>query len=363
MSRSIRLHKDRTTKIKALSNQRYPANYLEISIHLLLWFFFLSVVNVTWTADWFDPSLRLNRPAPLSIVAFILFFYFNAFYLIPRFLNRKPRFWYFIIAPLVIAGMEFSRLLIYYFMGAPEAAFMAYAKTELWSRDSFLFAPISPLPAAFFLSFGYRFTKDWFVNQRRIERLETDKIRTELQQLKAQINPHFLFNNLNTLDGLIEKDPALAQTYLHKMAALYRYVLANSEQELVPLEKELAFAQQYIFLLENRFGGAYQFQQNFDTPPKKAYLIPPTSLQTLIENVVKHNQGTPEAPLLTTIKIQGKVIEICHLKKPKFQVNTKLGTGLKNLNTRYQLISGKEITILDTPDSFTVQLPLIPQVS
>lgn len=346
-----------------MSNKRFNANYLEVSIHLLIWFLFLSVVNVTWTNDWFDKSLRLNSPAPLSIVAFALFFYFNAFYLIPRFLNRKPRFWYFIIAPLVILGMEFLRILLYHLIGSPELNFMAYAQTEIWSRDSFLFAPLSPLPAAFFLSFAYRFSKDWFVNQRRIERLETDKIRTELQQLKAQINPHFLFNNLNTLDGLIEKDPALAQTYLHKMAGLYRYVLTNSEQELVPLEKELAFAEQYIFLLENRFGGAYQFHQDLTQQSKGNYLLPPTSLQTLLENVVKHNQGTPEEPLLTNLKIKGELIELSHLKNPKFQVETKLGTGLKNLNTRYQLISGQEITILDTPDSFTVQLPLIRQSS
>ncbi len=346
-----------------MSKQRFNAKYLEISIHLLIWFLFLSGVNVSWTDDWFDKSLRLNSPAPLSIVAFILFFYLNAFYLIPRFLNRKPRFWYFILTPLVIFGMEFLRILLYHLIGSPELTFMAYAKTEIWSRDSFLFAPLSPLPAAFFLSSAYRFTKDWFVNQRRIERLETDKIRTELQQLKAQINPHFLFNNLNTLDGLIEKDPALAQTYLHKMAGLYRYVLANSEQELVPLEKELAFAEQYIFLLENRFGGAYLFHQDLTQQPKGKYLLPPSSLQTLLENVVKHNQGTPEAPLVTSLKIQGDQIELSHLKKPKFQVETKLGTGLKNLNTRYQLISGQKITILDTADSFTVKLPLIRQSS
>lgn len=346
-----------------MSNRRSKAFYQELSIHLLFWFLFLSAVNVHWTLNWFNRSFHLNTLGPITILTFIVFFYWNAYYLIPRFLNRAPRYRYFLVVPLIIISLEWLRILLFYVVNQIEEPFIDYVAIEIWSRDSFLFAPISAIPAAFFLSFAYRFTKDWFVNQRRIERLETDKIRTELQQLKAQINPHFLFNNLNTLDGLIEKDPGLAQRYLHKMAGLYRYVLTNSDQELVALDKEIAFAKQYIFLLENRFGGAYQFQQDLNYDTKEAYLIPPTSLQTLIENVIKHNQGTPEEPLETKIKIQGALLEISHPKRPKFQVATKLGTGLKNLKTRYQLIAGMDITILDAPDSFTVQLPLIRQVS
>jgi hypothetical protein len=338
------------------------AFYRELLIHVLFWLLFLSAVNVEWNSNWLDRSIRPETLPPLSILVFGLFFYLNAFYFIPRFLNHKKWYRYFLVAPLFFIGLEVLRIFVFFLLTSKAQAFTDFAWTEVWGRDSFLFANISPASTALFMSFAYRFSKDWFVNQRRIERLETDKIRNELQQLKAQINPHFLFNNLNTLDGLIEKNPALAQDYLHKMAGLYRYVLTNSEQELVPLEKELAFSEQYIFLLENRFGGAYQFERPPNVLQKSNWLIPPTSLQTLIENVVKHNEGTPDVPLITQIKIQDQFLEISHSKRPKTQVPSKLGTGLKNLQSRYQLICQQAIEVIDSPDHFTVRLPLIQQV-
>lgn len=328
-------------------------------IHLLLWVLFFSMVNVDWTSNWLDASLRPQRPAPLSVLALPVFFYLNASYLIPRFLSVKGWYRYLLAAVTVFLGAELLRIGITYLV-LPEGRGADFFWKSLTSRDSFLFTNLSPGWVALLLSFAYRFTTDWFVNRQRIERLEADQLRKELAMLKAQLNPHFLFNNLNTLDGLIDVDPERAKTYLHRLSGIYRYLLTRIEQEWVPLEEELAFAKDYLFILETRFGTIYRFEILPNTSGPGKWLIPPASLQTVLENVVKHNQGDPEKPLLTTLRRVGNTFEVSNEKRPKLQPADRLGTGLANLNNRYVLLGQPEIRVANN-SHFTVTLPLIPQ--
>ncbi len=146
----------------------WTKNHTEYTIHLLFWLFYFASVNVNWTADWFDASLRPNTPAALNVLIFPLYFYANAYWLIPRFLNRKNWVRYVGYSFLVFVGPEILRCFFYMFY-FPETSFWDI----IFGRDSFLFGAPSPFFLALNASFIYRFAKDWFVNQRKIKKLSS----------------------------------------------------------------------------------------------------------------------------------------------------------------------------------------------
>ena len=211
------------------------------------------------------------------------------------------------------------------------------------------------------MSFAYRFSRDWIINAQEITLLRAERTEAQLNALKSQIDPHFLFNNLNTLDDLIDRDQAVAREYVRKLASLYRYLAANLEENVLSLQAEWQFIKDYIFLLETRFGDSYRFQLENELDDLNSYLIPTAALQVLVENVVKHNQGQPDDPLIVYLKVGSQGIKVEHQKRPKRIATKGLGTGLKNLAARYALLSEQEIQIVDA-DHFMVRLPLIKQL-
>jgi len=189
---------------------------------------------------------------------------------------------------------------------------------------------------------------------------EKEKTTAELKLLKAQINPHFLFNNLNVLGALIQQDQREAATYLKRFAALYRYLLSNKEHDTVLLSEELAFVEDYIFLLKKRFGQAYDFQIQKGLVDTNSVLIIPAAIQTLIENAVKHNQGAAANPLEIHILINEKTVMVTNEIRPKFVKQViSTGTGLENLTTRYRLLTKTSVKISQNNGHFLVILPLI----
>jgi len=203
--------------------------------------------------------------------------------------------------------------------------------------------------------------KKYFTIQNQMLKVEKEKKESQLRQLKMQVDPHFLFNNLNALDDLIDRDKDRAKKYLYRLSKLYRYSLVNMEQDVVPLEQEWNFTDDYIYLIEERFGKSYQFDKINQLNGMEGYLIPPAALQGLIENVVKHNEGSIGRPLKVEIKVDENGISVNHLKRLKSNGVKSLGIGLKNLKARYELLSNDEIKITNT-DEYKVVLPLIKQV-
>lgn len=331
-------------------------------IHLLLWALYFSAINVSWTADWFDPSLRPNTPAPLSVLAFPAFFYLNAYWLIPCFFSGNNWYRYFLAAALAAILPELLRAALFVAFSPSTGLWGEMMASELMSRDSLLTASPSPFWYGFLLSSAYKITKDRIVNSRKLEQLEQEKTTQALQLLRSQIDPHFLFNNLNTLDDLIERDPKLARSYLHKLSSLYRYTLSSADRDVVSLQEEWRLMEAYIYLLEVRFGKAYQFEVAKLPANPDPYVIPPAALQHLIENVVKHNRGDVAQPLLTTITVEDKGICIRHPRRPKAGKTDSPGTGLKNIQARYRLLSDSAIHI-QADEYFTVILPLLPKLS
>lgn len=202
--------------------------------------------------------------------------------------------------------------------------------------------------------------KKFYDAQLYYSQLEKEKKENELRFLKSQIDPHFLFNNLNTVDSLIDTDPKAAKIYLNKLSKLYRYLISSKDMEVVPLEEELAFAQNYIYLIESRFGDAFQFEIK-NRVGEEAYLIPPGALQTLLENIVKHNQAGSENPIKTTIEIDENSIVIINNLRAKKRKPDSTGTGLSNLKMRYKLLIDKGLEV-ESNENYRVKLPSIKQV-
>ena len=191
------------------------------------------------------------------------------------------------------------------------------------------------------------------------EQLERARAEAELEALKNQIDPHFIFNSLNTLSHLIEKEPAKAKQFNDNLADVYRYILQNKARELVLLHEEMLFLTDYFSLLKIRFEQAVQLQINIDAALFDQYLIPPISLQILVENAIKHNEFSDAVPLIITIDMQNDELIIHNQVRKKILRKASSRIGLNNLGERYKLTTSKEINITESASDFTVSLPVL----
>ena len=178
------------------------------------------------------------------------------------------------------------------------------------------------------------------------------------ETLKNQVNPHFLFNSLNTLSSLVNTQVEIAGHFISKLSQIYRYILENSSKAKVPLKDELAFIEDYFYLHEIRSEGKILLTIEIQDDHYNHEILP-VSLQLLIENAIKHNMATLEKPLKINIYIEEQNILVRNnIQKMATQVfSTKI--GLKNLNERVKLITGKEIIIEETTSDFLVKVPLL----
>jgi len=191
----------------------------------------------------------------------------------------------------------------------------------------------------------------------QFEKLERAKAEAELEALKAQVDPHFLFNSLNTLAWLIRNDAARALRFNENLAEVYRYILHNKHRELVMVEEELAFLLRYFELLRLRFGDAVELE----TPEAEAgqrQLAPPISLQILLENAVKHNEFSRERPLRIRLSAGPEGLTMTNERRPRTAVRESGRIGLRNLDERCRLIMGRGIQVRQQPGEFSVTVPV-----
>jgi LytS/YehU family sensor histidine kinase len=191
------------------------------------------------------------------------------------------------------------------------------------------------------------------------EQLERARAEAELEALKNQIDPHFIFNSLNTLSHLIEKDSKKAKQFNDNLADVYRYILQNKVRELVLLREEMLFLNDYFSLLKIRFENAVQLHILMNETVFDQYLIPPISLQILVENAIKHNEFSDDLPLVITIEMQNNELEIHNHVRKKLLRKASSRIGLHNLSERYKLTTSKEITVIEKANDFTVSLPVL----
>ncbi|MCX6216138.1 histidine kinase [Spirosoma sp.] len=198
----------------------------------------------------------------------------------------------------------------------------------------------------------------WQENALRTAQLEKEKVQVQLDSLKNQVSPHFLFNSLSSLDSLIDDNPVLARQFLQQLSKVFRYVLQHKEKALVPLETELAFIKNYISLLHTRFDGAFVVTCEVDEPALDQLIVPVT-LQILIENAIKHNIISEAHPLTITLSTHDGYLSVTNPLQRKRQVETSNRLGLENLTLLYSFLSQKPVEIIETDARFQVRLPLL----
>ncbi len=194
---------------------------------------------------------------------------------------------------------------------------------------------------------------------RKASELEESAAQVKYQALQSQLNPHFLFNSLNTLISEIEYNPKNATLFTHHLSDVYRYILQENNQQLTTLQSELDFLQSYLFLHQARLGDCILMQSQIGTTFLEMK-VPPLTLQLLIENVIKHNIISLTKPMTIDISVeeQNRVLVVSNQIRIK-KTAAPSGKGLKNLSERYFLLCEKNIEIENDDQQFTVKVPLL----
>ncbi len=188
--------------------------------------------------------------------------------------------------------------------------------------------------------------------------LEKEKFTMQYHHLRNQVNPHFLFNTLSSLDGLIHTDPELASDFLRHLSKVYRYVLEHKEDEIVSLQTETRFIQHYISLLNIRYGEALRISLKI-SEWGLGRSIPMVTLQMLIDNAIKHNSVSAEDPLEILIWDEGNHLYVRNNKRPRKQIENSNKQGLKQLVQLFSYLGKDKVEIINQYDYFEVKLPLL----
>lgn len=190
------------------------------------------------------------------------------------------------------------------------------------------------------------------------EKLKREGLKAQLNALRTQVNPHFLFNNLNTLCSIIPENPKQATEFVQQMSKVYRHILEVRDEKSIPLKEELDVMRAYAFLLQTRFGDNLDVRINVP-PDKLEKKVVPLSLQILMENAIKHNIVSSDKPLrIEVAALNGKLLVSNNLQK-KNQLNESTGIGLNNIRNRYQLLGNNQVEVNENGSDFTVYIPLI----
>lgn len=204
--------------------------------------------------------------------------------------------------------------------------------------------------------FAAKVKKDF--EQRMIE-LENEVMLSKYKSLKSQISPHFFFNSLNTLTSLMYEDRDLASDFVSRLSSCYRYILENSEEDLVSLDKELNFLDSFIFMMDVRHKNSLTIRTEINLKANN-YVIPTLSIQMLIENALKHNYYSKEHPLLISIKnigIESIVVENNLRIRKDEQESTKM--GIENIKKRFSFYTNEKVKVFQDNTLFRVNLPLL----
>ncbi len=190
------------------------------------------------------------------------------------------------------------------------------------------------------------------------ETLKRMHAQAELLAVRQQINPHFLFNNLNVLSGLVLQKKEEANHFIEAFSQVYMHILATHTKEFILLREELKFLQPYTYLLQQRFPDALQIDADIPEEYKQRYIIP-VALQMLMENAIKHNVFSVKKPLLIRLFIDDDSLVIENTWQPKMISQSSTKTGLQNIEKRYELATGKKIAVHKSEKVFSISLPLI----
>ncbi len=226
-------------------------------------------------------------------------------------------------------------------------------ESPIWQKSWFIFLFFILIIISIYYLIQWR-TKEI----REKQQFENERIRFQLETLRNQINPHFLFNSFNTLAGIIETNPAKAVVFVEILSDFYRELLNYREKNLIYLSEELKLLENYIFLIEQRFLGKIKFELQIPLEIFNKRIVP-LCLQLLTENAIKHNTASREFPLVIKIYKLDNYLIVQNIIQLKSSGVESTAIGLENISKRYELLSSEKIIILNEMNIFTVKIPLI----
>lgn len=260
-----------------------------------------------------------------------------------------------IILQLVIGSVVglTMRLIVYWF-GEP---LLNFKLDSLFLATTWALYAILPIGVnlSFFTNY---FIDRWKDSLIKAERLEKEKAQVQFDNLKNQLNPHFLFNALTSLNSLIFDSQELASQFLQQLSKVYRYLLQNQDKNFVLLSTELEFIAHYVQLLETRFQGALKINFHINDEAREKAIVPVT-LQILIENAIKHNVVDKDKKLFIEVLTVGDYLIVSNNLQLRKMVETSNKLGLENLKSLYKFLTEKPVLIEPTDDRFYVKVPLI----
>jgi sensor histidine kinase YesM len=199
-------------------------------------------------------------------------------------------------------------------------------------------------------------------DNRVLQQIERELVEAEVSVLKSELDPHFFFNCMNALSHLVRNDADKAWQFVHKLSGVYKYFLRNRDKSYVSLQDELEFLENYSFLLRIRFDDTIHIENSIDGDKEPVFILPCT-LQVLVENAIKHNFFSEKDPLRVSIVQNGEYIIVSNPVKPKMHAVESTNVGLRNLKTRYRLLTNESILVQKTANKFLVKLPIVKTIS
>lgn len=241
-----------------------------------------------------------------------------------------------------------------------DTTLVVFIKAPFFRKSWFIGLLILLFSGSLYLLYRYRFKQRERLLQLegKAQLLEKEKALVMYENLKQHLNPHFLFNSLTSLSSLIRLNSKLASEFLDKMSKVYRYVLKNRDNELVPLSEEIKFVQLYNDLQKTRFENALQINMKIEDEYYHCR-IAPVSLQNLVENAIKHNTADPEAPLIIDLYVNDNYLVVKNNLQRKNFVETSNKQGLQNMMSLYEYLGGRRMIIEETEQFYTVKIPLL----
>lgn len=209
-------------------------------------------------------------------------------------------------------------------------------------------------------TWGFTYTiNKWQEGVTEKEKLQQENLQAEFENLKDKVNPHFLFNSLNSLSALIEEDPVRAEAFVDEMSKVYRYLLRSNQDGLTTLTRELQFIKSYYHLLKTRYCEGIELHIKADEQYMD-HLIPPLTLQLLVENSVKHNNVLKDSPLQIVIATTnaGKLLVTNNRQRKTSHVSSNK-VGLENIRNKYRMLNQPEVIVREDENDFSVMVPLI----
>lgn len=326
--------------------------------------FFLRLVLVSATAVLFlfmaqkvtgDASIQVTFMEYIrTILIFNIISEGNVFFdhLAERFLPIPEKISIRLLLHVVISFVLGILVLALFILAGLEPLFFLYPVMQLMILFGLIFIFILIL-----VSVTMRIIEKWAHSIKQLEELKTLKLASDYQGLQAQLNPHFLFNNLSVLKSMITYEPEAAIQFTQNFTDVYRYVLESKDKITVKLADELAFIQAYTALHMERMGAALEIQSIIEVEALNRE-IPPLALQVLIENALKHNIALKNAPLTISINAGAESLSVKNNVQPK-DSDFSEKTGLDNLQKRYALLTSKPVTIKHEELFFEVEIPLL----